>query len=310
MLTSPRFLHELHGLRFWRTPDFFPPRPDRKQLETLETIVIGTKNRTLGDALILSSLPARLTKAYPQLHIRAFVRGHSPWVFLNNPAIDGLSRAPRTLYGDDCNWGEGHLIQQKERWFHLEPSITVKPEIFLSDTELRTARAEFETQGPSAKPIVVLHAAGGTHQGGGLSHEQWNRLCTVLQPYVRIWQLAQRNDQVKIPAAERAWIFEAGGLELRRMFAGVSQVQGFIGVDSGPMHVARAFEIPSLILSRRNDVTADLARADREPYFLHGNLPVGFLYRENTHIESHRFDGEEGYERALQWVATLKRNHD
>ena len=73
--------------------DFFPPKPAR--LDRLESICVGSKTRTIGDALMLSSLPRKLKKRYPSLKILTYPRGFNPVVFWNNPFVDGITFTPR-----------------------------------------------------------------------------------------------------------------------------------------------------------------------------------------------------------------------
>jgi hypothetical protein len=69
--------------------DFFPSKPER--LDSLKSICLGTKTRTVGDALMLSSLPRKLKKRYPHLKILTYPRGLNPVVFWNNPHVDGIT---------------------------------------------------------------------------------------------------------------------------------------------------------------------------------------------------------------------------
>jgi hypothetical protein len=172
-------------LAWLRRTDFFPPW--QEDWSGLGSICIGTKSRNLGDALALTTLPAKLRARYPGLRITTFPRGFNRVVFRGNPAVSGISRAPRAAYGDDCNLGGGHLIQQKERFFGLP----------------------------------------------------------------------------------------------------------------GPMHVARAFGLRSLVVLdhlRQQEIEASLGRRESEPYFLRGNWRLSPLYLANEHVGSDGPIGEAARE--------------
>lgn len=67
----------------------------------------------------------------------------------------------------------------------------------------------------------------------------------------------------------------------------MSLADAFVGVDSGPMHVARAFGVPSLVFLREphgmDFQTLFKTRAET-PHYLRQNRKYLFLYSENVHI--------------------------
>src|SRR4051812_1827166 len=89
-------------LRRFRQIDFFPPHP---RFEELGSICIGSKTRTIGDALILSTLPAKLKALHPNLKITTYPRAFNPVVFYGNPHVSGVSYLPKRVYGDDNSLG-------------------------------------------------------------------------------------------------------------------------------------------------------------------------------------------------------------
>src|SRR6476620_352637 len=95
-------------------PNFFPTRRDA--LTQQKWICIGTKSRNLGDALILTPIAGQLKQKFPQLKIYSFARAFNPVVFYGNPTIERVKYFPQKVFGDDCNWGEGQVIVQKERF--------------------------------------------------------------------------------------------------------------------------------------------------------------------------------------------------
>ncbi len=266
-----------------RPIDFFPPRPDPERLGELGSICIATKSRTIGDALCLSTLAGKLRAKFPGLRVHTYPRGFNPVVARGNPAVSGVARLPRAVFGDDANWGGGHLIQQKERFFGLEASDPPKPEIHLLDGEKSWARNE---AGPDDRPICVIHPWGGT-RSRVLSIEDWERVVTAGSGRFRFWQ-AGLEGHPRIRGCEKYCFVGRAPHEARKLFSWMSVAHAFIGVDSGPMHVARAFGVASLVVIDHLEGFSGFEevfslRRDT-PYFLRGLWKYSFLYEENTHV--------------------------
>ncbi|MEK7689685.1 MAG: hypothetical protein AAB425_01550, partial [Bdellovibrionota bacterium] len=106
-----------------RGTEFFPIQPSEDTLAGLEEICIGTRFRSLGDALVLTSLPAALRRRYPSLkRVTTYPRGFNPVVFQANPLVEGLHRAPPAVYGDDASVGGGQIIDTKLAFFGINPT--------------------------------------------------------------------------------------------------------------------------------------------------------------------------------------------
>ncbi|MBI2712483.1 MAG: hypothetical protein HYX41_06475 [Bdellovibrio sp.] len=250
----------------------------------MESICIGTKNRTLGDSLILSTLPQKLKAAYPHLKIYTYPRGLNPVVFKGNPAVLGLQRAPLALFGDDCNWGSGHHIQVKEAYFNLPHSEPVKPNLFLETKEILFAENYLERYSRSSLPLCMIHPWGGTWPKVA-SRKYWEELVQRMQGEVRFWQIGMEG-QPSIPGCENFLFLSKSPANARKLFALMDLADAFLGVNSGPMHVARALGIRSLILTAQGSVNKIFENRRKYAYFLKGNNAGGFLYEENFHLET------------------------
>lgn len=257
--------------------DFFPPTP---QLETMSRICIGSKTRTIGDALMLSTLPGLLKAKYPALKIDTYPRAFNPVVFANNPAIDGIDYFPGKLFGDDCNLGSGHLIQLKEQYFGLPQTEPPRAQLFLTEAEIRWAK---KLWGASQKPVVIIHPWGKTHSSV-LNAEAWSKILDSGQDRFRFMQVGIEG-QEKVAGCEKYFFLSKAFPQARKLFSLISQAQFFMGVDSGPMHVARAFLLPSWIASDYGK-KPELIFQDRKnlPYFQSPGTHA-FLYEQNTHID-------------------------
>lgn len=292
--------HPQIELNWLRRVNYFPAAP--RSLAEIKTLCIGTKNRTLGDALLLTSLPEKLKAAYPHLRIYTYPRGLNPLVFRGNPSVEGIQRAPRALYGDDCMAGSGHHIQLKESFFGLPLSQPPRPRIYLSASERERARALVG----SGKPLCVIHPWGHTWNAAASRNfweplKFWEPLIQEWRHRVRFWQLGLEGHE-KIPGCERVCFSGRHPSAVRELFALISCADAFIGVDSGPMHIARAFDVPSAVLTHHGAVGELFENRRRYPYFLKQNFRYAFLYEENSHLEADRVPTESLVLRAGEFL--------
>ena len=261
--------------------DFFPARP-LSLGELGSKVCIATKNRTLGDALVLTTLPRRLHAARSDLQIRTYVRGFNPVVFYGNPHVQGVAYLPGKIFGDDVNWGEGHLIQQKERFFGLLLSEDPRPEIYLTSSERIWAERFIgeDAADRGRKPLCLIHPWGKT-QNRILNADVWAKLVARWRERVCFWQLGM-PDHAKIPGCMRYFFTPKVERAARRLFSVMERADFFLGVDSGPMHVARAFGVPALIFTGERELARNFERRKTLPYFLTRAFSA-FLYEANDH---------------------------
>ena len=64
----------------------------------------------------------------------------------------------------------------------------------------------------------------------------------------------------------------------------MSQGSVFVGVNSGPMHIAKAFGLRSLILIEEGSPEKIFEIRHKYPYFLNRNRNKGFLYESLPHL--------------------------
>lgn len=273
--------------------EFYPPAPDTwpdgwaSYFAEKKRICIATKSRNMGDALVLTSLPRRLSEKYPGLEISTYPRAFNPVAFRGNPHVSGVDYLPDAVFGDDSNAGSGHQIQLKERFFGLEPSSDPRPEIHLSDSEKNWARTYIEknlySEGNRRKPLCILHPWGFT-QRAVAPVEFWDEFVKRWQDRFRFWQVGV-DGHGAVQGCEFYLFSKPGFSQARKLFAVMSQAQAFVGVDSAPMHVARAFSLPSLIFTRLSVEPARIfENRASSPYFAQENWRHAALYRQNTHI--------------------------
>lgn len=277
----------LRGLEFvWlKNIDFFPPPEAGTHWERASTLCIGTKSRNMGDALALTPLPSRLKLRFPDLKITTYPRAFNPYVFENNPYISGIQRLPSRVYGDDAIWGSGQAIQLKEQFFGLAPSESPRPEIHLSEKERQEAAELIQSKAireEEGKPLCLVHPWGTTHQAI-LPVVEWDKIIARWSHTFRFWQVGLQGHSA-IKGCEYYLLLPSAARNCRMLFAIMSHADLFMGLDSGPMHVARAFDVPSLVFIRANDPDALFELRARQPYFLHKMWKYSQLYAENSHV--------------------------
>ncbi len=267
----------------WVGTQFFPSQRHFEEALKKGSLCLASKTRTLGDALIAASVAQKLKAKYPGLKIFTYNRAFNPVVTRHHPAFSGTAWFPRAVFGDDCNLGSGHLIQLKEQWFGLDVSSDPRPQIFLSENE-KTAAKNWLVQNldQRLKPLLFIHPWGHTWTQV-LSERDWAFLIREYKSEFHVVQLGVEGHQ-KIEGVDAFFKASRRFLVARLLFALISQASNFIGVNSGPMHVAASFKIPSLILIQEGDPREIFEQRFTMPYYLAGNQTRGFLYECNEHF--------------------------
>lgn len=274
-----------------RGTELFPAPPDLSQLRT---ICLGSKTRTIGDAMMLTTLPEKMKQLYPHLKISIYPRGFNPVVFWNNPFVDGVNYIPGELFGDDCSLGEGHIIQLKEQYFELPVSEDPSPKLYLTDAEKSWAK-EFvasRSSGERAKlPLLIVHPFGHTW-GKVMSKDVWEKCVQNWKATHRVWQVGIEGHPT-IAGCDFHFLATKKRAQARELFSIISEGSVFIGVNSGPMHIAKAFGLRSLILIEEGSPEKIFEIRHKYPYFLHRNWNRGFLYESLPHLNVPDYEQQE-----------------
>lgn len=281
--------------------EFFPVLSDR-----LTEICVGTKSRNLGDALILTPLFSKLAEHRPHLKVSGFIRAFNSVVLEHHPLSIPILRGPSALYGDDLNLGSGHMIEQKLRAFGLPfTENEIRPQIFLSEAEKESARKTLLALfGNGKEPLWVLHPWGKTWNSL-VSGETWESWIRNLPKGSRVLQVGMKGES-ELRGAKFFAIDPSTHRSARELFAVVNEASYFLGVDSGPMHVAAAFQIPAMILVKSSEVGA-LARGmefrKTLPYFHPLVRHFSNLYDSQAQVEVNDLFFSN---RVLEWIAKQK----
>ncbi len=278
-----------------RKIDFFP----RSLLwQEMTSICIASKSRSLGDPLILSTLPTKIRAIYPHIKVYTYPRGFNRAVFFNHPHVEGVQYAPKQVFGDDCNApGSGHLIQIKEQWFGLSVSPNPRPEIYLSAAETQWAQRYIQARRQSPrKRLCVIHPWGKTRSKVA-SSDFWSKVIDQNQDRFEFWQLGIQG-HLPIAGCQEHFLLPTPFRHARKLFALVSQADVFVGVDSGPMHVARAFQLPSLILLDHEEENSPSPAMDKGT----------FLYRENRHFRVNGISSHQVLQEVEEFLSKIENN--
>jgi len=214
----------------------------------------------LGDVLCTTPL-ARLIRL--RFGAQVFVVRHRSTykAFANNPYLSGHSNEqiiPLSEYAQ----GPGHIIQKLMDSFGLGIDPFPKPEVFLTSEETKWAWEE-RSHLPRNKPVAFV-SLGSITEGRLVRRNPviWQRIVDCLRKRYTVVQLALtkiapldetiRVDEAFLrrwqpdPVLENCMVYE--NLGLRRFLSLFSVADLFVGVNSGGMHAAAAFDVPSLIV--------------------------------------------------------------
>jgi ADP-heptose:LPS heptosyltransferase len=119
----------------------------------------------------------------------------------------------------------------------------------------------------------------------------WEQAVRAWQPSFRIWQIGVEGHP-KIAGCDFHFLAPKKRSSARELFALMSRAEHFIGVDSGPMHIARAFDVRSMILVESGLSPKVFENRRKYPYFLHQNRVKSFLYEGLSHLNVASYTSE------------------
>ena len=265
--------------------DFYPALPQR-----FDQLCLGTKSRNLGDALVLTPLFLKLKEKYPHINLSGFIRAFNPVVLQEFPFPIPIERGPQSLFGDDLNSGSGHLIEQKLQAFHLPyAEREIRPVIFLSEGEKARAddqlRKIFPQKDPLS-PLWIIHPWGKTWKNL-VAIEVWESWISLIPENHRVLQVGLPGEE-RVQGASFYEIDPRTFDSARELFAILQRAHAFLGIDSGPMHVASAFQVPACILVKTSfeGVLKEAMHMRKEaPYFDPRVRPFANLYVDQHQVE-------------------------
>lgn len=247
------------------------PKPSLR--EQLDEYALTNTSLALGDTVILTTLPAvaalQGTQRYVDSdspHFQALMRFNRHYL----PA-QGRVRAPIGQLDARYNLGNGHLTQKIQRAFGLQPLD--RPSGYLDIA-------------PQPVPgRVALHFEAGTHALWQRTHvhprarQLYPESRSIIQEFIRQhpgWSFLQFGKK----AAPFDGVADATGLPLDRTIALLASCEYFIGIVSGPMHLATALGLRCVII-----LNFPRASEIMLPTLKHtGVVESEWLYPQNVHL--------------------------
>lgn len=185
----------------------------------------------LGDVVLVTGLIRELNEKFPQLEIHVRVPRYTE-VFMFNPRVREIG------YGQGENSESnisGHYLLKLCDWFGL-PCERLYGELYPSKQEKRIAAQMFN----SDRPKAFIHIGNPSH----ISQELITSLYSNRYELIQVDQWEYRGTFVPSIGKSNQSFRDC---VLRILFAGMSFGELFIGVNSGPMHIAACFQTPSII---------------------------------------------------------------
>lgn len=244
----------------------------------------------LGDVLVFSRLvedlgrrrgrPLKLLTSGLRLDYELLTEDDPLSVWRENPFVGSIKDADdldreimRRARQEKDNFPHfDHVIQGISRAYET-PLSAVKPSIYLTAQE-RTWALDVLT--PYRRPLICLHR-GGTIQpvGTEIRERLWTHVVDRLDEEFGLFQIGRPD----VDGARPGPPIHAS--TIRQMFSLVWAADGFVGFDSGPTHVAAAFDRPSMVLW---DAVGRTPLEDtKEPGFAFTNL-VRWSYPQHENI--------------------------
>jgi hypothetical protein len=223
-------------------------------------------------------------------------------VWLNNPFIseivdarefgDEIIRALNEERNNCCQFN--HIIENICVSYGL-PVRRIRPSLYLTTEEQAWS---IDTLKGLRRPLIALHPGGKTSAPPDSSwhEENWLELiqrCHDVAGFIQIGKHDYDRRTLGVPAPQTT---------LRQMFSIIWACDAFIGFDSGPMHVAAAFDRPSLIVwdAERKLVAEESWQRGFSPAVM---LRWGYAENRNLMILGERAD--ELLVQAERWIREL-----
>jgi hypothetical protein len=237
------------------------------------TRLIEDLGRRRGRGLRILTSGLRLDYELPPDEERLAIWNNSPFVLeiedadRHNPEIMKRARKEK----DNFPQFE-HVIRGIGAAYGVPVSAT-KPALYLTTNEMRRA---MQTLAGYRRPLICLHRGGSIQPDTETLREHlWARVAELLNRDFGVFQLGRIEIDGPRPGPSML------NSSLREMFALVWAADGFVGFDSGPTHVAAAFDRPSVILW--DAVGRTPVEHEKEPGFAFTNL-TRWSYPQNENI--------------------------
>ena len=206
----------------------------------------------IGDNVIITAVVRELKKKFPDAEVEVYSEGH-PELFMYNPNV---KKVYKQFGGDTGYIGSGHYIEKICRFYSIEnPSL--KGDIYLNEEEKEFAKELEMIKACCLHPAIY-----------NWPYENWEKLCIFLdengfyplqigpsysgKDFLRMQEQGlTRSKSVPVKNIKYCDI-RYREITVREMCSVIFNSDFFIGYNSGPMHIATAFEKKAICISRKD----------------------------------------------------------
>ena len=222
--------------RFWRAQE---SQPKARLTHSLRGFTACTRHPGLGDTLVLSALPRSAARVGETIGIYAQTSSFAT-VCAFNPFYDGQAgtfwaMTDRLLH--TCDLGGGHYIQRLERAWGLPVDPRPRPCLVVPGA------------GPRARRVVLHFGPGGeenTRAQRRLVHPRAREIYPTTREAVQRFVRAHPEMEfceVGDRFSGLEGVADGTGLPLAETIRRMAACEYFIGINSGPMHIAAALDL-------------------------------------------------------------------
>jgi ADP-heptose:LPS heptosyltransferase len=227
--------------------------------QTHQSRILIDRRMALGDVIMVTPVVREFRKRYPDAFIQVVTE--KPEVLANNPAVDATVKPTEMKAGDpwdvyvnlndayETNVTSHYVDSMIYRAFGEDKgSIDRSLSVYETEEERQAVDEAIEQIGGD---YIVLHMRRWAWENKNVDLEIWMAFITRLEekyPDLRFVTVGADYDY-KLPAVKPNWIDLSQQLSLGEIKHLISHAKLFVGMDSGPYHIACTTDTPILLLS-------------------------------------------------------------
>jgi hypothetical protein len=235
---------------------------------------IASGARTLEEALALSALPRLIKAKHPELKVKISSTSANRAVFRGNPYVDGFRLLPPS--SSEVIEGASPLSKPE---IYLQPRERAWIDRFLEEKTFPQNRD---------KPLCLLHPWGNPLFSVA-PVEFWDAIIQRWSHRYRFWQMGWLYDSAA-QGCEYYFLIPSGIRHHRRLFALISRAQRMIGVESGLLQAASAFDLPRLGVTTHGRHEEEIADERNSGERIYWNQPRVAVSRVGSVAAQRRVD--------------------
>jgi len=206
----------------------------------------------MGDIVAISGAVREIHRVYPNEPIEVQTGGRCMEVFRNNPHLSTSLGAGEKIIILQVERDRGMNIVESFAKQAGVDAIDNSPEIWLTPDEIDKPKLHR----PDNRPVLAVDIWSRA-ETRRWPWERWAEVCEKLKPYWNILEVGHRDPDYRLHKVETRLIPSAygsmvGKLSIRQNAALLKQVDLFVGMDSGGVHLAAAVGTPQVCLYSRS----------------------------------------------------------